>query len=137
MSSTVPDNHAGEILNAHQARRISSEAALLAARDRLAAVNEAIEELDNDPECDIDFCRECGDEYTDPCPRHRPHCECDSHTGLGEDLWQCDECGEVIRYVDDPTGTVTLTTLVPRSDRRVRIEMVTPGSRPGDRRWWS
>lgn len=25
-----------------------------------------------DPECDIDFCRECGDEYTDPCPRHRP-----------------------------------------------------------------
>lgn len=90
-----------------------------------------------DPECDIDFCRECGDEYTDPCPRHRPHCECDSHTGLGEDLWQCDECGEVIRYVDDPTGTVTLTTLMPRSDRRVRIEMVTPGSRPGDRRWWS
>lgn len=42
-STTSPTTHAGEILSAHQARRISSEAALLAARDRLAAVNEAIE----------------------------------------------------------------------------------------------
>lgn len=22
------------------------------------------------PECDIDWCWYCGDEYTDPCPRH-------------------------------------------------------------------
>jgi len=22
------------------------------------------------PECDIDWCRDCGDEYTEPCPRH-------------------------------------------------------------------
>lgn len=23
-----------------------------------------------DPECDIDFCEDCGDEYSAPCPRH-------------------------------------------------------------------
>ena len=23
-----------------------------------------------DPECDIDFCTDCGEEYTNPCPRH-------------------------------------------------------------------
>ena len=23
-----------------------------------------------DAECDIDFCQDCGDEYTDPCLRH-------------------------------------------------------------------
>ena len=41
--TTSPTNHDGGILSAPQARRIASEAALLAARDRLAAVNEAIE----------------------------------------------------------------------------------------------
>jgi len=64
-------------------------------------------------------------------------CECDSHSGVGDDLWQCDACGEVIRYVDDPNGKVTLTTLHPYSNRRVRVEMVTPGTRPGNRGWWS
>ena len=64
-------------------------------------------------------------------------CECDSHTGVGEDLWKCDECGEVIRYIDDPNGKVTLTTLHPYRNRRVRVEMVTPGTRPGNRGWWS
>lgn len=64
-------------------------------------------------------------------------CECDSHTGVGEDLWKCDECGEVIRYVDDPNGKVTLTTLHPYRNRRVRVEMVTPGTRHGNRGWWS
>jgi hypothetical protein len=59
-------------------------------------------------------------------------CECDSHTGVGEDLWKCDECGEVIRYIDDPEGNVTLTELHPHHrSRRVRVEMVTPGTRPG------
>ena len=57
--------------------------------------------------------------------------ECDSHTGVGEDLWKCDECGEVIRYVDDPNGNVTLTELQPHRNRRVRVVMVTPGDRPG------
>ena len=61
-------------------------------------------------------------------------CECDSHTGVGEDLWKCDECGEVIRYIDDPEGNVTLTELHPHHrSRRVRVEMVTPGTRPGNR----
>ena len=64
-------------------------------------------------------------------------CECDSHTGVGIDLWRCDECGEVIRYVDDPNGKVALTTLHPYNNRRVRVEMVTPGTRPGNRGWWS
>ena len=64
-------------------------------------------------------------------------CECDSHTGVGEDLWKCDECGEVIRYIDDPNGKVTLTTLHPYRNRRVRVEMVTPGTRHGNRGWWS
>ena len=59
-------------------------------------------------------------------------CECDSHTGVGEDLWKCDECGEVIRYVDDPQGRIVVTTLHPYNDRRVRVEMVTPGDRPGN-----
>ena len=64
-------------------------------------------------------------------------CDCDSHTGVGEDLWKCDTCGEVIRYVDDPEGKVTLTELHPHRNRRVRVEMVTPGERPGNRGWWS
>ena len=64
-------------------------------------------------------------------------CDCDSHTGVGEDLWKCDTCGEVIRYVDDPEGKVTLTELHPYRNRRVRVEMVTPGERPGNRGWWS
>lgn len=64
-------------------------------------------------------------------------CECDSHTGVGEDLWKCDECGEVIRYIDDPEGKVTLTELHPHRSRRVRVEMVTPGTRPGNREWWT
>lgn len=65
-------------------------------------------------------------------------CECDSHTGLGDDLWKCDVCGEVIRYVDDPEGKVTLTELSPHRNRRVRVEMVTPGDNgPGNREWWS
>ena len=58
-------------------------------------------------------------------------CYHDSHTGVGEDLWKCDECGEVIRYIDDPEGNVTLTGLHPHHrSRRVRVEMVTPGTRP-------
>lgn len=69
--------------------------------------------------------------------RWQDPCECDSHTGLGTDLWQCDECGEIIRYVDDPDGKVSLHTLAPPSKRRVRVEMVTPGRRPGNRGWWS
>ena len=65
-------------------------------------------------------------------------CYHDSHTGVGEDLWKCDECGEVIRYIDDPEGNVTLTELHPHHrSRRVRVEMVTPGTRPGNREWWS
>lgn len=56
-------------------------------------------------------------------------CECESHTGVGDDLWKCDTCGEVIRYVDDPEGKVTLTELHPYRNRRVRVEMVTPGER--------
>ncbi len=63
--------------------------------------------------------------------RWQDPCECDSRTGVGEDLWKCDECGEVIRYVDDPNGNVTLTELQPHRNRRVRVVMVTPGDRPG------
>ena len=48
------------------------------------------------------------------------------------------EGGEVIRYVDDPEGKVTLTELSPHRNRRVRVEMVTPGDNgPGNREWWS
>ena len=47
-------------------------------------------------------------------------CECDSHTGVGEDLWKCDECGEVVRYVDDPNGGLTLTELHPYRNRKGR-----------------
>ena len=64
-------------------------------------------------------------------------CECDSHTGVGEDLWKCDECGEVVRYVDDANGGLTLTELHPYRNRKVRVELVTPGDRPGNREWWS
>lgn len=73
----------------------------------------------------------------DVADSYEDECECDSHTGVGDDLWQCDECGEVIRYVDDPDGSVTLTELHPYRNRRVRVEMVTAGSRPGNRGWWS
>ena len=44
---------------------------------------------------------------------------------------------ESLRYVDDPEGKVTLTELHPHRNRRVRVEMVTPGERPGNRGWWS
>lgn len=43
--SEVPDNHAGEILAQHNRRRAETLEALSGARDRLAAVNEAIEAL--------------------------------------------------------------------------------------------
>ena len=56
-----------------------------------------------------------------------------TRTPVSGDLWKCDECGEVIRYIDDPNGKVTLTTLHPYRNRRVRVEMVTPGTRPGNR----
>ena len=69
--------------------------------------------------------------------RWQDPCECDSHTGVGDDLWKCDECGEVIRYVDDPGGRIVLTTLSPPSRRVVRVGMVTPGTRPGNREWWT
>lgn len=86
-----------------------------------------------DPDCDIDFCPECGDEYTDPCQRHQPTCWCDSHMHVGEDLWKCDDCGEVVRYVDDPEGNITLTELHPYRTRRIRAEVVSKGNRPSRR----
>lgn len=70
------------------------------------------------------------------CAEHA-RCDCESHTGIGDDLWKCDVCGEVIRYVDDPNGTLWLTTLHPYENRKVRVEMVEPGKRPGNRTWWS
>lgn len=41
----VPDNHAGEILAQHNARREQARRAVADVRDRLAAINEAIEAL--------------------------------------------------------------------------------------------
>lgn len=29
-------------------------------------------------------------------------CYHDSHMYVGEDLWRCDQCGEVIRYIERP-----------------------------------
>ncbi len=31
-------------------------------------------------------------------------CYHDSHMYVGEGLWRCVQCGEVIRYIDDPNG---------------------------------
>lgn len=96
-----------------------------------------------EPQCDVTGCEsaavwcdvgEAGDLWL--CAEHAP-CDCDSHTGVGEDLWKCDECGEVVRYVDDPNGGLTLTELHPYRNRKVRVELVTPGDRPGNREWWS
>lgn len=49
---------------------------------------------------------------------------------LGEDLWRCDQCGEVIRYIDDPNGNITLTELHPYKNRKVRTEVVVEGRWP-------
>lgn len=54
-------------------------------------------------------------------------CSHEAHTGLGDDLWKCDICGEVVRYVDDPDGDIWLTTLHPYENRKVRTEVVEPG----------
>ena len=32
-------------------------------------------------------------------------CYHDSHMYVGEDLWRCDQCGEVIRYIDGCSGS--------------------------------
>lgn len=56
-------------------------------------------------------------------------CYHDSHMYVGEDLWRCDQCGEVIRYIDDPNGNITLTELHPYKNRKVRTEVVV------ERRW--
>ena len=64
-------------------------------------------------------------------------CYHDSHMYVGEGLWRCDQCGEVIRYIDDPNGNITLTELHPYKNRKVRTEVVTPGNRPGNREWWT
>ena len=54
-------------------------------------------------------------------------CGHESHSGIGDDLWKCDICGEVVRYVDDPDGDIWMTTLHPYANRKVRTEVVTPG----------
>lgn len=54
-------------------------------------------------------------------------CPCDSRTGLGDGLWKCDACGEVIRYVKDPNGNITMMTLDLYGTHKVRVELVTPG----------
>lgn len=54
-------------------------------------------------------------------------CSHEAHTGLGDDLWKCDICGEIVRYVNDPDGNITLTTLHPYENRKVRTEVVEPG----------
>ena len=48
----------------------------------------------------------------------------------GDDLWRCDQCGEVIRYIDDPNGNITLTELHPYKNRKVRTEVVIEGRWP-------
>jgi len=74
--------------------------------------------------CDIDFCQQCGDEYTDPCQRHAQHvnwtdddnccldcvnghpiievpvpCGCECHTSSDPDVradaYLCDECDQL------------------------------------------
>lgn len=68
-------------------------------------------------------------------------CYHDSHMYVGEGLWRCDQCGEVIRYIDDPNGNITLTELHPykigvgrggwqRRYRKVRTEVVVEGRWP-------
>ena len=57
-------------------------------------------------------------------------CYHDSHMYVGEDLWRCDQCGEVIRYIDDPNGNITLTELHPYKNRKVRTEVVVEGRWP-------
>ena len=57
-------------------------------------------------------------------------CYHDSHMHVGEDLWRCDQCGEVIRYIDDPNGNITLTELHPYRNRKVRTEVVVEGRWP-------
>ena len=57
-------------------------------------------------------------------------CYHDSQTGAGENLWRCDSCGEVIRYIDDPNGNITLTELHPYKNRKIRTEVVVEGRWP-------
>ena len=61
-------------------------------------------------------------------------CDCESHSGVDDDegpdkLWRCDSCDELIRYVDDPAGRITLDDLVARTRRRVSVQVLRAGRR--------
>ena len=58
----------------------------------------------------------------------------ESHSGVDDDegpdkLWRCDSCDELIRYVDDPAGRITLDDLVARTRRRVSVQVLRAGRR--------
>jgi hypothetical protein len=56
--------------------------------------------------CDIDWCVDCGDEYTDPCPRHR------GGHGASEGTAQCDD-GCCLTCGGDGRKRVTFTRPTP------------------------
>lgn len=78
---------------------------------------------------DVMECADAADRLR-PCTDWRCECKChcdhESTSGLGDDLWRCDACGVVQRQVDDPNGNVHLTELIDgkRIDKRVRYEDV-------------
>lgn len=43
-------------------------------------------------------------------------------------LVRCTRCGGLYKQVDDPNGPVHLTTISPRSDKRVRYDLVRAGA---------
>jgi protein gp37 len=55
-------------------------------------------------------------------------CRHDAASGTGNsDEWECDECGAVYRYVDDPDGRIELCRGYPAPCRRVRRATLPPG----------
>lgn len=59
------------------------------------------------------------DEEADDEPMWCAHEETE---GVDKDLHRCTRCGSLRLEIDDPNGTTVITTLHPRSDRRVRYE---------------
>jgi hypothetical protein len=45
----------------------------------------------------------------------------------GSDLWTCDECGQVSRYVPDPNGEIIVCDRIGAEPYPVREEIVAPG----------
>jgi protein gp37 len=61
-------------------------------------------------------------------PQHALGCDHDGRDQIVKpDLWRCDACGQVVRYVDDPDGPITVHDLATRTRRRIREEWVRGG----------